>query len=139
MRKSQNNRLKLPPEIESAASRFLEEMNQYRACFVRDRRLKRRLARRIADELPPQPGRPGFPAVTEAIELRDKLQAANPRKSAKWVWRKVYRQLIPGHRTMPLIERRMAENRLRRQVRWREYAQKRQRRKTAAKNSQATG
>lgn len=135
IRSPKTKRKAVPPEIQSAVSRFAAQLiDQYAARFACDRRLKRRVARLLETALPPQPGRPGFPWVTAAIRLRDKLRKAHPRKSMKWIWRQIYRRLIPGHRTLPMIERRMAEDRLRRQVGWRLYAR---RRGTAAKESSA--
>jgi hypothetical protein len=104
----------------------------FASVFAANPRMKFRVARLIAAQLPPLPrpsGRPGYAQVTRAIALRKQLHAKHPEWSHRKVWRRIYRALIPNHRTLGKIERREAERQLRQGLHWRLSARRRRRRR----------
>src|SRR5215469_4463570 len=120
----------LPDAMRLAVAEFARRLQADFALIFVSRRAKRQVARLLESQLPPQPrrpGRPGLPTVTAAIRLRDELRRAHPEKPIKWIWRQLYPRLIQGYGTLPEIERRAAEERLRLQTRWRLYARRRTR------------
>lgn len=82
------------------------------------RGFKKRVARLLKLSLPPFPGRPTEPAVTEAIKLR---------KQGK-EWKHIYPQAIPDHAVLDPIQKRYSEANLRAAVRSRQNAARRRER-----------
>ena len=125
-------RRRIPKGIRQEVIEFGKRLRAgFGADFAAARMLKHDVARLLASRLPPdprRPGRPGYAIVTAAIRLRAKLRRSHPEKSHKEIWHEVYRQTIPRHGDLPLIERRAEEDRLRKQVRWRLVARRRCRR-----------
>ena len=126
-------RKRIPKAIRQAVLELAGRLrSEFGAAFAGSRRLKRDVARLLAAQLPPQPGRPGGEAVTAAIRLCNDLRRTRPKKSDKEIWRQIYAALIPNHSRLPRIERRAAENQLHDQVRWRLIARRRRLRRDAA-------
>jgi hypothetical protein len=104
----------------------------FASLFAASPRMKFRVARLIAAQLPPlprPPGRAGCVQVSKAIALRKRLRAKHPQWSYRKVWRRIYRTLIANHRDLGEIERREAERQLRQKVHWRLSARRRRRRR----------
>jgi hypothetical protein len=101
------------------------------SAFSSSSRLKNAVGRLLVSQLPPRsrlPGRPGLISVSQAISLREELRRTRPEMTARQIWREIYRRLIPQYATLDAIERRAAEDKLRRQVRWRLSARRRRQR-----------
>jgi hypothetical protein len=104
----------------------------FASVFAANPRMKFRVARLIAAQLPPlprPPGRPAYAQVTSAIALRKQLRAKHPEWSYRKVWRGIYRALIPNYRTLGQIERREAQRQLRQGLHWRLSARRRRRKR----------
>ena len=123
----------LPEPMRAEVITFGAQLGEsFASAFAANPRLKFRAARLIAAQLPPlprPPGRPGYVQVTRAIALRKQLRAKHPQWSHRKVWRRIYRALIPNHRTLGKIERREAERQLRQTMHWRLTARRRRRKR----------
>jgi hypothetical protein len=101
-------------------------------------RLKYAVGRLLVSQLPPcsrPPGRPGLIVVSQAINLREELRRTHPEMNAKEIWREIYRRVIPQYATLTdAIERRAAQDQLRRQVCWRLGARRRRQRVRACES-----
>jgi len=101
--------------------------------FSSRQRLKHAVGRLLVSQLPPRsrsPGRPGLVAVSRAIRLREKLRRTRPEMTDKEIWREeIYWRVIPQYATLAAIERREAEDELRRRVCWRLSARRRRQRR----------
>jgi hypothetical protein len=125
----------IPPQLRQAALESGRRLRlEFGPLFAANPGLKRRAVGLIESQLPPRrrrPGRPGYRLVTRAIQLRAKLRRVHPEMSAKEIWREIYRSLILNYHSLPRLERRQAQDQLRRRVNWRLRAQRRRRRKSA--------
>src|SRR5262249_50303669 len=91
-------------------------------------RLKHRVARLLARELPPasrRPGRPGLREETEASRMFDELRRTHPDWPHRRLWRSIYSRVISGYGSLSTPERRAAAEELRNRARWRRRARRR--------------
>jgi len=121
----------LPESMRAEVITFGAHLGEsFASVFASNPRMKFRVARLIAAQLPPlprPPGRPGYAQVTRAIALRKQLRAKHPEWSHRKVWRRIYRAEIPNHGTLGKIERREAQRQLRQGLHWRLSARRRRR------------
>ncbi len=130
---------RIPPAIRRSVIEFAKRLRaEFGATFETHRMMKRDLAKLLASQLPPlprPPGRPGYPLVSRAIQLRARLRRSQPDKTPKEIWIQIYGELIPRHGDLPLLERLAAENQLHDQVRWRLNARRRRLRAAGGKTA----
>jgi hypothetical protein len=95
----------IAPELHSIVRNFADALlERHGDLFARDPRLKRRIAAELRRLLPPQPGRPGFASVTEAIRLHGEITRSHPERSHKEIWKEIYPRVIPGWQNLGVIE-----------------------------------
>jgi hypothetical protein len=123
-------RLVIPEELRREVVAFGRRLAREYAANFADPRLKHRLARLLAAELPParrRPGRPGLAAVTDALKMLDELRHAHPGKPARILWRSIYPVVIQDFYSLDKVERRAAQQELRDRTRWRRWGRRRSR------------
>jgi hypothetical protein len=128
-RRRKRQRETIPEPIRRAVIEFAQGLQgNHAAVFVSNPRLKHRVARLLAAELPParrRPGRPGLPDVTKAQRMLEELRCLYPNQPACILWRSIYPEVIEGYDSLSKPERRAAAQELCRRVGWRRRARRR--------------
>ena len=121
---------RLPAVVRKEITQCARKLRQQRKLFTADPKLKDRAARVLRSMLPPKRkrGRPGNPAVTEAILLLGRLQRKNQGQERKQLWQQVYRQAIPCYPNLTREQQRAEEVLLREQIRSRRNQQRKRNR-----------
>jgi hypothetical protein len=129
-RRRKRETILFPAAIKQEVVEFARGLAEEHAASFADPRMKYRLARLFAAELPParrRPGRPSIAVVTRAMRMLEDLQRTHPREPARALWQTVYRETIEGFDTLNEVEKRGAAEELRARVRWRRRGRKRSR------------